>query len=108
MCYLKDRVGRREHDGDKVAGIKDDRGDHGHGRPGDDGDLTREPGFDYAGRDYTHFRSRSADGCRDECRRDRNCMAYTFSISNEMCYLKDGAGTRKRDPDKVTGTRRLY
>jgi hypothetical protein len=108
MCYLKDRVGSREHDGNKVAGTKGNRGDHDHGRPGDDGDLTREPGFDYAGRDYTHFRSRSADSCRDECRRDRNCMAYTFSISNEMCYLKDGTGTRRSDPDKVTGTRRWY
>jgi PAN domain len=109
MCYLKDRVGSRERDGSKVAGVKGGRGggdyepEH-HG----DGDLTREPGFDYAGRDYTSFRSRSADSCRDECGRDRKCVAYTFSISNNMCYLKDGAGTRKRDPDKVTGTRRLY
>jgi hypothetical protein len=109
MCYLKDRVGNRQHDEDKVAGIKGSRDDYepGHsGHPGDNGDLTREPGFDYAGRDYTNFRSRSADSCRDECRRDRNCAAYTFSISNGMCYLKDGTGTRKRDPDKVTGTKR--
>jgi hypothetical protein len=109
MCYLKDRVGRREHDGDKVAGTKGGRDDYepGHsGHHGNDGDLTREPGFDYAGRDYTNFRSRSADSCMEECRRDRNCAAYTFSISNGMCYLKDGTGSRRRDPDKITGTKR--
>ena len=102
MCYLKDRVGSREHDGNKVAGVKGGRDDDQPGR----GELTREPGFDYAGRDYTSFRSRSADNCMEECRRDRNCAAYTFSISNGMCYLKDGTGTRRRDPDKITGTRR--
>ncbi|HSS50365.1 MAG TPA: PAN domain-containing protein, partial [Thermoanaerobaculia bacterium] len=103
VCYLKDRVGDRERNGETVTGRKgrDDDGPH-HGG----GDLSREPGFDYYGGDYTNFRSPGDEGCREECRRDRRCAAYTFNMKSGMCYLKDQAGPLRRNSDTVTGIKR--
>jgi hypothetical protein len=101
-CYLKNRVGDRQRDNDKVSGTRGGGGgypDH----PGRGGRLTQEYGVDYAGNDYSHFRARSADTCSEECRRDRRCAAYTFSQGSGVCYLKDEVGAPRRDSDKVTG-----
>jgi hypothetical protein len=104
VCYLKDRVGNRERNGDTVTGRKG-RDDDYDGRPPYGGGLSREPGFDYYG-DYTNFRAPGDESCRDECRRDRRCAAYSFTMRNGMCYLKDQVGPLRRNPDIVTGVKR--
>jgi len=107
VCYLKDRVGDRERNGETVTGRKE-RGDgDGPGRPHHEGgELSREPGFDYYGGDYTNFRAPGDDNCRDECRRDRRCAAYSFNLRSGMCYLKEQVGSLRRNPDIVTGVKR--
>lgn len=105
ICYLKDRIGDRERNGETVTGRKGR--DDGPGRPPyGGGDLSREPGFDYYGGDYTNFRVPADEGCREECRRDRRCAAYTFNTRNGMCYLKEEAGPLRRNADTVTGIKR--
>ncbi|MFY9820948.1 MAG: PAN domain-containing protein [Thermoanaerobaculia bacterium] len=105
VCYLKDRVGDRERNGETVTGRKG-RDDEYDRPPHGGGELSREPGFDYYGNDYTNFRAPGDDGCRDECRRDRRCAAYSFNTRTGMCYLKDQAGPLRRNPDTVTGIKR--
>jgi len=105
VCYLKDRVGDRERNGETVTGRKG-RGDDDHDRPHGGGDLSREPGFDYYGNDYTNFRVPGDESCRQECRRDRRCAAYSYNTRSGMCYLKDDVGSLRRNPDTVTGVKR--
>lgn len=102
-CYLKDQVTKTSRDSRTISGIKEGyRG--GPDRPG--GGLSREPGFDYYGGDYTNFRAPNDESCREECRRDRHCAAYSFNMRKGMCYLKDRAGSPRRNPDTVTGIKR--
>jgi hypothetical protein len=107
-CYLKDRVNRGERSGEMVTGYKTD-GDGGAGPtrpPGGgwgDGYLTEESGRDRKGNDYDSFRSRSLDDCKQECRRDRRCQAYTFIRSSRECYLKDRINIARDNRDAVTG-----
>ena len=103
VCYLKDRVGERERNGETVTGRKG-RGDDD--RPHGGGEISREPGFDYYGGDYTNFRAPGDESCRDECRRDRRCAAFSFNLRSGMCYLKEEAGPLRRNPDTVTGVKR--
>jgi PAN domain len=105
-CYLKDQITKTSRDSRTISGIKEGYGG-GPGRPPHGGgDLSREPGFDYYGSDYTSFRVPGDEACREECRRDRRCVAYTFNTRHGMCYLKDQAGPQRRNPDTVTGVKR--
>lgn len=114
VCYLKDRLGRLQRNSDTVTGTKQDgrdwdgrdpRGDGREGR-GDRGDrLGEEYGYDYRGGDYADFRSRSVRECKQQCREDRRCVAYTFNQRTSVCYLKDRVGTALRNRDTVTGAR---
>jgi len=104
VCYLKDRIGDRERDGDKVTGLKDRYAEPG--RPssgGGGGRLSEEWGYDYHGGHYTDFKTRGMQECKDACRQDRRCEAYTYNNRTGVCYLKDQVGERRRDGDKVTG-----
>jgi hypothetical protein len=109
-CYLKDQITKTSRDSRTISGIKEGFEPRGRGRDDDrdrphhgGGDLSREPGFDYYGNDYTHFRAPGDESCRRECRRDQRCAAYSFNSRSGMCYLKDEAGPLRRNPDTVTG-----
>ena len=104
VCYLKDQITKTSRDSRTISGVKE-----GYGRarpPYGGGGLSREPGFDYYGSDYTNFRVPGDEACREECRRDRRCAAFTFNLRSGMCYLKDQAGPLRRNPDTVTGVKR--
>jgi PAN domain-containing protein len=102
LCYLKDRVPSQSRDSRTVSGVKGgSRPDGGYGG----GRVSEEPGVDLKGGDYTSFTSRGLDDCKDQCRRDNRCIAYTFAVRSGTCYLKDRIGRRESDRDKVSGTR---
>lgn len=105
LCYLKDGVGSRVRDSDKVSGTRERSS---YGRPSSGGGLSEERGVDFRGGDYNRFRTRDAQDCRSQCRRDDRCAAYTYDFSDDMCYLKDRVIDRERDSDKVSGTKDRY
>jgi hypothetical protein len=102
VCYLKDRVGDRRRDDDKVGGVKQGGG-YGPG-----GDKWEQRGYDYHGGDYDSRRVRGLRECQDQCADDRRCRAYSYDVRANVCYLKDRVNDRRRDSDKVTGLKPRY
>ena len=101
-CYLKDRVGNYQRNQDTVTGVKSDAG--GGGRPWSE-DLTEEEGYDYRGGDYDSFDAPSVSSCKSACRRDDRCVAYSYNLRTDTCYLKDRVGSYQRNSDTVTGVK---
>jgi hypothetical protein len=87
-CYLKSQERPMVRRSDTITGVK--RG----GAPGGghDGFIER-PGHNMEGGDYHSVYLRSLDECRNVCRGDRRCLAYTFNSRSNMCYLKDRVGS---------------
>lgn len=104
LCYLEDKVGKRERAEDKVSGIKS-RGGSSPVGPGY-GDLTEERGVDYRGGYYTRYESRGLSSCKADCRRDGRCVSYTYDVRNGLCSLEDKIGKREQDADKISGVKR--
>ncbi|HYH47383.1 MAG TPA: PAN/Apple domain-containing protein, partial [Thermoanaerobaculia bacterium] len=108
-CYLKDRVGSLERNADTVTGSRGgdsgDSGDSGWPGGGQGGDFREVEGLDSRGGDYHDFRARGPAACREECRSDRRCRAYTYNRSSETCYLKDRQGDLQPNRDTVSGIR---
>lgn len=105
VCYLKDRIGRSERDGNTISGTKRGSG----GRPGSGyGGLTQEWGVNRPGSDYSRFRVEDARDCQDECRRDSRCRAYAYNTRSRECFLKDRAPRAERGSDVVSGVKGGY
>lgn len=100
-CYLKDRVGSYQRNQDTVTGVKSEAGG---GRPWGE-DLTEEEGYDYRGGDYDSFDAPSVSSCKSACRRDDRCVAYSYNLRTDTCYLKDRVGSYQRNSDTVTGVK---
>jgi PAN domain len=104
VCYLKDRIGDRRRDGDKIGGVKQG----GVPPPPGPGDLWEQRGLDYHGGDYSSLRVRGLRDCQAQCSSDRRCRAYSYDLRAAVCYLKDRVGDLRRDGDKVTGLKPRY
>jgi len=98
-CYVKDRLGARQRNSDTVTGVREGRGGSWSGRE----NLTEERGYDYHGGDYRSFRTSGVSRCKDECRDDSRCVAYSFNLETDTCYLKDRIGDYRSNRDTVTG-----
>jgi hypothetical protein len=73
------------------------------GGGGSYGDLTEERGYDRKGDDIGNFGVRSLAECKDACRRDPRCRAYTYSTRDSRCWIKSRVNSRVPDYDMVTG-----
>ena len=103
-CYLKDRVNSSQRNDSMVTGYKrDDSSDSGNSS---DFGLTEERGYDRRGSDYTSFRARGLSDCKETCRKDGRCRAFTYDTRNDACYLKDRVNSPQKDDSMVTGYRR--
>ena len=67
-------------------------------------ELTEEWGYDRKGDDFDSFRARDLADCKESCRRDRRCQAYTLTREG-ICYLKDRINSKKQANGAVTGYR---
>jgi PAN domain len=67
--------------------------------------LSEERGYDYRGGDYHDFRARGVGSCKQECRDDRRCLAYSYNLRTDTCYLKDRVGDFQRNGDTVAGVK---
>lgn len=103
LCYLKDRVPGASRDSRTVSGVKSGGGSNGGG-----GRLSEERGVDFKGGDYAKRDARGLDDCKDQCRRDNRCTAYTYALRSGTCYLKDRVSRREHDEDKVSGEKDRY
>ncbi len=108
LCYLKDRVPGASRDSRTVSGVKGGRSGSGGYGGGGSGRLSEEKGVDFKGGDYSRITSRGLDDCKDQCRRESRCVAYTFAVRSGTCYLKDKVGRREYDDDKVSGEKDRY
>lgn len=95
-CYLKDSERSMVRRSDTVTGIKRGGGGGGSG-------LSERQGYDLEGGDYTRVRLDGLDQCQEACRRDRECLAYTWITGDRMCYLKDRIGNYTPRRDAVSG-----
>jgi len=59
------------------------------------------PGFDIGGGDAAN--DQGASGCESTCKSVRGCVAYTYDIWNQRCFLKSGADTRRFDARSASG-----
>lgn len=105
LCYLKDRVPDASRDTRTVSGVRGGRS--GSGGSGG-GRLSEEKGVDFKGGDYSKITSRGLDDCKEQCRRESRCVAYTFAVRSGTCYLKDRVSRREYDEDKVSGEKNRY
>ncbi len=94
-CYLKSEERPLVRRSDTVTGVK--RSGSGSGG------LTERPGYNLEGGDYSRVYLDKLDQCQEACRRDRQCLAYTYNTRDRMCYLKDRVGTYSRRSDTVSG-----
>jgi hypothetical protein len=103
-CYLKSEERPLLRRTDTVTGVR--RGGGG----GEIDGFSERPGYNLEGGDYTSVYLRSVEDCREACRSDRECLAYTFNTGSRMCYLKDRVGDFSPRRDTVSGVkaRRLY
>ena len=101
-CWLKSRMNEAQISRDMVTGYKlEDWSDGGGGNGW--GNLTEEWDFDRRGNDFDDFRVDSVAQCKQECRDDNRCRAYTYDTRTRTCYLKDRANTPQRSAGMVTG-----
>lgn len=105
LCYLKDRVPDGSRDSRTVSGVK---GGGGYSGGGGGGRLSEERGLDFKGGDYAKRDARGLDDCKEQCRREGRCVAYTYALRSGTCYLKDRIGRRESDSDKVSGEKNQY
>ncbi|MFL6193244.1 MAG: PAN/Apple domain-containing protein [Thermoanaerobaculia bacterium] len=107
-CYLKDRVPAPTRDAKTTSGVKGSGGwrPPSGGSGGGGGSITEEIGYDRRGNDYSRLQTRGLEGCKNECRREDRCVAYTFDVREGICYLKDRVNPPQRGNDKVTGVKR--
>jgi hypothetical protein len=69
------------------------------------GGLSEEPGYDRRGGDIDSFRTRRLEECKSACRRDDRCVAYSYLVGRQECYLKNRVYPMQPSRDAVTGVK---
>lgn len=119
MCHLKDAVPAPRSDADATSGIKLSQVQQDLARdraatpppsrafsPTDP--TTLERSTDRPGADYRSFVVESGayrTGCQRVCQQDSRCQAWTFSLSSNRCWLKDGLPAKRSNADTISGIR---
>src|ERR1700712_4518707 len=67
--------------------------------------MTREPGTNRRGNDYTNFAVGQISDCEKACARDRRCRAYTFDARSGNCFLKDRVPSASTSPGSTSGVK---
>ncbi len=95
-CFLKDSERPMVRRSDAVTGVK-------RGGTGPSAGLSERQGYSLEGGDYSRVYLDSLGQCQDACRSDRQCLAYTYNLSDRMCYLKDRVPAYTPRRDTVSG-----
>lgn len=74
--------------------------------------MTMEGNTNFYGRDYTHLNGLTMDECREACRKDNRCKAYTWVKPGvqgpaSFCWLKHSVPPKSRDTNCVSGLKLL-
>ena len=43
--------------------------------------------------------------CQDECRKTNRCVAFTYNIATQVCFLKDKIGNERLNYEGISGDR---
>jgi PAN domain len=68
-------------------------------------EVTEEWGVDRRGDDYRNFRANDLAQCKAACEQESLCRAYTFTVGENVCYLKRGYGDSERRGGRVSGVK---
>lgn len=68
-------------------------------------EVTEEWGVDRNGDDYRSFRANDLAQCKAACEQESRCRAYTFTVGENVCYLKQGFGNSQRRGGRVSGVK---
>jgi hypothetical protein len=61
----------------------------------------------YGGEDYSNFTSPSSPACSESCLSDPKCMAFSFNVSANQCWLKGNVPLRVQNSTYVSGVKIL-
>lgn len=59
----------------------------------------------YRGDDYSNFTALSPQACSDACLADKRCMAFSFNVSANQCWLKGDVPLRVENGGFVSGVK---
>lgn len=86
-CWLKDRVYQSRPYQGVVSGAKISKRPNKSRSTATQMDVsfnTHRPGGDYA-----RFHVQNQQACAEDCSKDPNCVAFDFTMSDSMCYMKN-------------------
>lgn len=61
----------------------------------------------YGGVDYSNFTTAGPQACSDSCLADSRCMAFSFNVSANQCWLKGDVPLRVENSGFVSGVKIL-
>src|SRR3954449_13612020 len=67
--------------------------------------MSREPGTNRRGNDYTNFPVVQSEGCERACLRDGRCRAFTYDENSGRCFLKDRVPDASRSAGSTSGVK---
>ena len=87
-CWLKDRVYQSRPYQGVVSGAKISKKNPGKSRSSAT-EMVLSSNTHRPGGDYTRFHAPNEHVCAENCSKDPNCVAFDFTMSDSMCYMKN-------------------
>jgi hypothetical protein len=110
-CILKRGFGRSLSDSNAIsAAISTDPGrpDQPAATAASEPDFRYQHGVDFIGDDLNpsnpYLRGHSLASCAGLCRATGGCRAFTFNTEKNVCILKSGTGSPKREPIAISAS----
>jgi uncharacterized caspase-like protein len=64
------------------------------------------PQADVTGTEYSEAKAQTPQDCLEICEKDKNCAAFSYAVSNKVCYFKSSIADVIASPKVVSGVRR--
>jgi uncharacterized caspase-like protein len=64
------------------------------------------PQADVTGTEYNDVKAQNPQDCLEICEKDKNCAAFSYAVSNKVCYFKSSIADVIASPKVVSGVRR--
>jgi hypothetical protein len=103
-CWLKDQVSQLQEYQGAVTGAKSSR----HFKKSDVPQVDIQLNFDTQrpGGDYSFFHAQDERQCAEKCVHDPRCVAFDFTTSDSLCYLKSWGPPAREYKGIISGVKR--